>query len=107
MRVRQLTVRAMTALAFACLQATAAQAPGAAAQPPRPVVMGDPLRRDLAVPDNSPNISGTWSPNSFFRVISPVDGSATPFLPWAREFFLNRNAAEAREVDRQVVECVE
>ena len=99
MQVRILTFRAMTALVFAagpCLQAIAAQAPGSGAQPPKPVVMGDPLRRDLGVPDSSPNISGTWSPNTFFRVISPVDGSATPFLPWAREFFLNRNAAEAR-----------
>lgn len=106
MRVRKPTIPATAARAVAIATlalvavlppaSLAAQAPGPAAQPPRPVVMGDPLRRDLALPDNSPNISGTWSPNTYFRVISPMDGSATPFLPWAREFFLNRNAAEAR-----------
>jgi len=99
MRVRKSNLQAMAMLAVAANLATgalAAQAPGPAAQPPRPVVMGDPLRRDLAIPDGAPNISGTWTPNTFFRVISPVDGSATPFLPWARDFFLKRNEAEAR-----------
>ncbi len=100
MRTRMSVLKATAALAAAAAilpGALMAQAPpGGGAQPPKPVVMGDPLRRDLAVPDNSPNISGTWSSNTYFRVISPVDGSATPFLPWARDFFLKRNEAEAR-----------
>ena len=99
MRMRMSILRATTALAAAGIflpGVLMAQAPGGGGQPPKPVVMGDPLRRDLAVPDNTPNISGTWSPNTYFRVISPVDGSATPFLPWARDFFLKRNEAEAR-----------
>ena len=99
MRMRMSILRATTALAAAGIflpGVPMAQAPGGGGQPPKPVLMGDPLRRDLAVPDNTPNISGTWSPNTYFRVISPVDGSATPFLPWARDFFLKRNEAEAR-----------
>jgi len=99
MRMRMSILRATTALAAAGIflpGVLMAQAPGGGGQPPKPVVMGDPLRRDLAVPDNTQNISGTWSPNTYFRVISPVDGSATPFRPWARDFFLKRNEAEAR-----------
>jgi hypothetical protein len=99
MRTSKLISQVVTALVAAGTllpqAAVPAQAPGGP-PPPKVVVMGDPLRRDLGVPDNSPNISGTWSPNTFFRVISPADGSATPFLPWAREFFLKRNEAEAR-----------
>jgi hypothetical protein len=99
MRTSKLISQVVTSLVAAATllpqAALPAQAPGGP-PPPKVVVMGDPLRRDLALPDNSPNISGTWSPNTFFRVISPADGSATPFLPWAREFFLKRNEAEAR-----------
>jgi hypothetical protein len=61
-----------------------------------PVVTGDPTRRDIDVPADVPNISGSWTPLTFFRTIKPVDGSATPFLPWAKTFFLNRAAAEAK-----------
>ena len=60
------------------------------------VLTGDPARRDITVPDTTPNISGVWSPQTFFRTIRPLDGGETPFLPWAKEFFLNRSAAEAR-----------
>jgi len=58
--------------------------------------MGDAARRDIRVPDSVPNISGTWLSQSSNRSILPMDGSPTPFLPWARAFFDNRTAAEAR-----------
>lgn len=77
-------------------QGAAPAAGGRGAPAPQPVVMGDPLRRDVTIPDNVPNISGTWSPNTNFRTLNPVDGSPTPFLPWAQAFFENRLAAEAR-----------
>jgi hypothetical protein len=66
-----------------------------AAAPP-PQAMGDAARRDIRVPDSVPNISGTWLSQSSNRSIMPLDGSPTPFLPWARAFFDNRTAAEAR-----------
>src|SRR3954463_7199192 len=66
------------------------------ADPAGTVLTGDPARRDIAVPDTVPNISGVWSPQTFFRTIRPLDGGETPFPPWAREFFLTRSAAEAR-----------
>jgi hypothetical protein len=99
MSMRIWLTKAAGVLAFAVSLSPAslmAQAAGGGAAPSKPVAMGDPLRRDLAVPENSPTISGTWSPNTYFRVISPVDGSATPFLPWARDFFMKRNEAEER-----------
>lgn len=69
------------------------------ATPPAPqaptVVMGDRARRDIRLADDVPDISGVWLPASSNRTIRPLDGSATPFLPWAREFFENRLAAEA------------
>lgn len=64
--------------------------------PPTAQVMGDAARRDIRVPDSVPNISGTWLSQSSNRSILPMDGSPTPFLPWARQFFDNRTAAEAR-----------
>lgn len=73
-------------------QAQGARGPAAG---PAPVLTGDPTRRDITVPDSVPNISGTWSPQTFFRTIRPMDGSETPFLPWAKKFFLDRAAAEA------------
>jgi hypothetical protein len=75
----------------------AAQAGGRGAAPPvAPVLTGDPARRDITVPDSVPNFAGTWMPQTFFRIIRPLDGSETPFLPWAKQFFLDRSAAEAR-----------
>jgi hypothetical protein len=60
------------------------------------VVMGDAARRDVRVPDSVPNISGTWLSLSANRTIAPMDGSPTPFLPWAQAFFEARAAAEAK-----------
>jgi hypothetical protein len=79
-----------TALAFA-LPAQAQRAP-----PPQGVVTGDPARRDIRVPDSVPNLSGTWLPLGTNRSLLPIDGSATPFLPWARDYFEGRAAAERR-----------
>jgi hypothetical protein len=56
--------------------------------------MGDAARRDINVPAGVPNISGVWLSQTSNRTIAPMDGSSTPFLPWAREFFENRAAAE-------------
>ncbi len=72
-----------------------AQGPRGAPAPPA-VVTGDATRRDIRVPDTTPNISGTWTPQTFFRTIAPLDGGSTPFLPWAKAFFENRGAAEAK-----------
>jgi hypothetical protein len=93
-----------SATALAAIAALGALAPGLAkaqgqrggAPAPTPVVTGDPTRRDINVSEDVPNISGSWAPQTFFRTIRPADGSATPFLPWAKEFFLNRSAAEAQ-----------
>ena len=85
------------AAAAALMGAMAASA--ASAQPPRPTglgpVMGDAARRDVRVPDSVPDISGTWLSQSSNRTIAPVDGSPTPFLPWAQTFFDERAKAEA------------
>jgi hypothetical protein len=71
----------------------------AQAQPPapaaKPVIMGDPARRDVRVPDTVPNISGTWQSISSNRNIVPLDGGATPFQPWAQAYFDTRAKAEA------------
>jgi hypothetical protein len=65
-------------------------------QPPGlPAAMGDATRRDIRVPDSVPNISGSWVAMSSNRTIMPMDGSPTPFLPWAAAFFEQRKAAEA------------
>ncbi len=89
-------LRAIAVLATALAASPAlAQGPRGAAAPP-PVLTGDPTRRDITVPDSVPNISGMWQPQTFFRTIRPMDGSETPFLPWAKKFFLDRSAAEAR-----------
>ena len=78
------------ALAGLAGPAFAAQAPAS-----EPEVMGDLSRRDIRVPQDEPNISGTWLAGSSNRTIRPVDGAPTPFLPWAREFFEARVKAEA------------
>ena len=100
MRKRTLILQATTALVTTAVVswsgAALAQAPRGGGPPAPPVAMGDPARRDVRLPDSVPNISGTWSPNTFFRTLSPLDGSGTPFLPWARAFFDKRNEAEAR-----------
>ena len=98
-----MTVRTRGLVALAVLAAAGAASTGAAlaqgargAPPPATVLTGDPARRDINVPDSVPNISGVWTPQTFFRTIRPVDGSETPFLPWAKKFFLDRAAAEAK-----------
>ena len=70
-----------------------AQRPPAAAPPP--ATMGDPARRDIRVAESMPNISGTWLPMSSNRTITPLDGSPTPFLPWAKDYYERRLAAES------------
>jgi hypothetical protein len=57
--------------------------------------MGDITRRDVRVPDTVPDISGTWTSLSSNRTIAPLDGDATPFLPWAQAYFDQRAKAEA------------
>jgi hypothetical protein len=72
-----------------------AQGQGAArTPPPAPVVTGDAARRDIRVPAEVPNISGVWLAQTSNRSIQPADGSSTPFLPWAQQYFENRAAAE-------------
>jgi hypothetical protein len=88
-------ITAIAALSVLMPGLAMAQGPRGGALEPAPVVTGDPTRRDINVPEDVPNISGTWSPQTFFRTIRPADGSATPFLPWAKEFFLERSRAEA------------
>lgn len=87
-----------TGVAAAALLA-AMTAQGASAQGPRPAgpgpVMGDATRRDVRVPDTTPDISGTWLALSSNRTIAPMDGGPTPFLPWAQAYFDRRAAAEA------------
>jgi len=85
-------VGAATLLLAAGAQVLAQRPP---AGPVAPVVMGDATRRDIRVPDSVPNISGTWVAMSSNRTIAPLDGSPTPFLPWAKEFYERRQAAEA------------
>ena len=81
-------------MAALCLAAVA-QGQRPPAGPAVPVVAGDATRRDIRVPDAVPNISGTWVSMSSNRSIVPMDGSPTPFLPWARAYFEARGAAEA------------
>jgi hypothetical protein len=83
-------------LALLLLAPSFAQAQRGPRDPEGTILTGDPGRRDITVPDSVPNISGVWTNQTYFRTIRPVDGSETPFLPWAKEFFLNRSAAEAR-----------
>jgi hypothetical protein len=67
------------------------------AAPPRGslgITTGDPARRDVRVPDNVTNISGSWVARSSNRTIMPLDGGPSPFLPWAAAFFDERAAAE-------------
>ena len=62
---------------------------------PPAIVTGDAARRDVRMADDVPNISGVWVAQSSNRATPPADGGSTPFLPWARQFFENRAAAEA------------
>jgi hypothetical protein len=41
-----------------------------------------------------PNISGIWQTQGFERMIKPVDAAEPPWLPWNREQFEKRAAAE-------------
>jgi hypothetical protein len=86
---------ALAAGATALVLATIAQAQRPPAGPAAPVVTGDLTRRDIRVADSVPNISGTWVSMSSNRSIVPMDGSPTPFQPWARVYFEARGAAEA------------
>jgi hypothetical protein len=64
--------------------------------PPVPAITtGDPARRDIRVPDDVPNLSGVWLGQTSNRTITPIDGSSTPFLPWAKEYFDTRAKFEA------------
>lgn len=55
----------------------------------------DPLLvRDPRVPADTPNISGIWMPQGYGRRIQPMDGSETPWLPWSKQVFDERAAAE-------------
>lgn len=70
---------------------------GALAQrtpPPPAMVTGDVARRDVRVSPDVPSISGVWIATGSNRSNTPADGSSTPFLPWAQEFFEKRLAAE-------------
>jgi len=97
MTIRNWALPAMAVLvAAAAASAGGALAQGRGPAPAAPVVSGDLARRDINVPADVPNFSGTWTPQTFFRTIRPVDGGETPFLPWAKTFFLDRSAAEAR-----------
>jgi hypothetical protein len=92
-----ITSRAPRTLALAALLAGTTFLPLAQAQrapAPPSVVTGDAARRDIRVPDAVPNISGVWIAMSSNRSTPPSDGGSTPFLPWARQFFENRAAAE-------------
>jgi hypothetical protein len=41
-----------------------------------------------------PNISGVWQTRGFDRMTKPVDGAEPPWLPWNKEQFEKRAAAE-------------
>ena len=94
-KIRAFCAVALLAAAATALPTTSPAQGARGAPPPPPVLTGDITLRDITVPDNVPNISGIWSPQTFFRTIRPMDGSETPFLPWAKKFFLDRAAAEA------------
>ena len=78
--------------------AAALVASAASAQLPKPgglgIMTGDPARRDVRVPDSTPDISGVWVARSSNRTIAPADGGPSPFLPWAATFFDERAKAE-------------
>lgn len=58
-------------------------------------VYPDPsLVRDPRVSADVPNISGVWAPQGYGRRIQPIDGSETPWLPWSKQVFDERAAAE-------------
>ena len=56
---------------------------------------GDPGLRDRNVPASVPNISGMWQVQGYNRYIKPDDGSLPPWLPWNKQAFDERAAAEA------------
>ena len=41
-----------------------------------------------------PDISGVWQPQGFERMIKPIDAAEPPWLPWNKEQFEKRVAAE-------------
>lgn len=89
--------RSIMALTCAGLAAGMSLVPTAQAQraaAPPPVITGDTARRDINVSDDIPSLSGVWLAMGSNRSNTPVDGGSTPFLPWAREFFDKRAAAE-------------
>jgi len=55
----------------------------------------DPGLRDARVPAEVPNISGMWQVRGYDRYIKPMDGSDPPWLPWNKQAFEERAAAEA------------
>lgn len=56
---------------------------------------GDPGLRDRHVPEDVPNISGMWQVRGYNRDIKPMDNSDPPWLPWNRQAYADRAAAEA------------
>src|SRR5690349_16128161 len=84
----------LLALFAGCTLISAAAMAQRAPAPPA-VVTGDAARRDVRVATDVPNISGVWVALTSNRSNSPADGGSTPFLPWARQFFETRAAAEA------------
>lgn len=77
--------------AWACTTILVFSLPSQAVQ--APPVLGDPALRDARVPASVPNISGVWQVRGFDRRTRPVDGE-TPWLPWVKEVFDKRAAAE-------------
>ena len=82
---------AAAAVCVAALLVFSVPRPADAAEHPK---IGDPGLRDPKVPDSVPNISGIWQVRGYERQVKPADGSPTPFLPWNKEIFDKRAAAE-------------
>lgn len=82
------------AVALACLSAFPASGQEESGEAAQPTAEELAQYRDPRVPDTVPNISGTWFLGPYSPLATPVDGSETPFLPWSREVFEGRVAAQ-------------
>jgi hypothetical protein len=78
--------------AIACTTILLLSSPSHAVQ--APPVMGEAGLRDARTPASVPHISGVWQVRGFDRRTKPVDGSETPWLPWTKQAFEERDAAE-------------